>query len=150
MRVGRQLDLDFFKPGILAWGLIEVAMDTDKTTHYSLISQKPAGMTGSFPGIPRSLFPDNNLLCGYVSVIVSAVSLHLHSLPSRLVLPAQVHITEEPAGMVQKERYRPVRHRSQGDQIFSHCTVSMNAIAVRAPPSDGNVVLFCVFLHRPG
>jgi hypothetical protein len=40
IRVCRILCLDFFKPGILAWGLIKVAMDTDKTTHVFSPSQK--------------------------------------------------------------------------------------------------------------
>jgi hypothetical protein len=100
IRVGRILDLDFFKPGIFAWGLIEVTMDTDKTTHDSLISQKPADRAGSFPRIPRFLFPDNNLLCGYVpGVIVSAVyPPHHHTLPSRLFFLAQVHMIKRTSG----------------------------------------------------
>jgi hypothetical protein len=41
IRVGRILNLDFFKPGILSWGLIKVAMDTDETIHVSFLSKIP-------------------------------------------------------------------------------------------------------------
>ena len=40
IRICRILYFDFLKPGIFAWRLIKVAMDTDKTTHVPLPSQK--------------------------------------------------------------------------------------------------------------
>jgi hypothetical protein len=100
IRIGRILDLDFFKPGILAWGLIEVTMDTDKTTHVSLISQKPQVWLDHFRVFP-GFFSQIIIFC---AVIYQELSYqHYSRTPShfiRLFLLAQVYLIAEPTGLV--------------------------------------------------